>query len=46
MLSFIEKKLISLGKKYFSIPLKHLLYYPEIPGVFRTQIDNEHEQAP
>jgi len=43
MLSFIEKKLISLGKKYFSIPLKHLLYYPEIPGVFRTQIDNEHE---
>jgi hypothetical protein len=46
MLSLIEKKLISLGKKYFSIPFEHLPYYPEIPSAFHTQIDNEHEQAP
>ncbi len=32
VLSLTEKKLISLGKKYFSIPLEHLLYYPEIRG--------------
>jgi hypothetical protein len=34
VLSLTKKKLISLGKKYFSIPLKHLSYYLEIPGVF------------
>jgi hypothetical protein len=32
VLSFTKKKLISLGKKYFLIPLEHLPYYPEIPG--------------
>lgn len=46
VLSLIEKKLISLGNKNFSIPLEHLPYYPKIHGAFHTQIDNEHEQAP
>lgn len=46
VLSFTEKKLISLGNKYFSIPLEHLPYYPKIPSVLRVQIDDEHEQAP
>jgi hypothetical protein len=36
VLLLIEKKLISLGRKYFSIPLEHLPYYPEIPGVLRA----------
>jgi hypothetical protein len=35
-----------MGKKYFSIPLNHLPYYPEIPGALYTQIDNEQEQVP
>ncbi len=46
ILSFTKKKLISMGKKYFSIPLNHLPYYPEIPGALYTQIDNEQEQVP
>jgi len=37
---------MSLGKKYFSIPLEHLPYYLEILGVLHEQIDDEHEQAP
>jgi hypothetical protein len=36
MLSLTKKKLISLGKKYFLIPLEHLLYYPKILGAFRA----------
>ncbi len=36
VLSLIEKKPISLGKKYFSIPLEHLLYYLKILGAFYT----------
>ncbi len=32
VLSLVEKKLISLGKMYFSIPLEHMSYYPKIPG--------------
>jgi hypothetical protein len=46
VLSLIEKKLISLGKKYFSIPLEHLPYYPEIPSALYAQIDNEQKQEP
>jgi hypothetical protein len=45
VLSVTAKKLISLGKKYFSIPFEHLLYYPEILGAFRAQINDEQEQA-
>jgi hypothetical protein len=41
VLSFTEKKPISLGKKYFLIPLKHLLYYPEILSAFHAQINDE-----
>ncbi len=41
--SLTKKKLISLGKKYFSIPLKHLPDYPEICGALRTQIDDKQE---
>jgi hypothetical protein len=41
VLSLIEKKLISLSKKYLSIPLEHLPYYPKIFGAFRAQIDDE-----
>jgi hypothetical protein len=36
VLSLIKKKLISLGKKHFSIPLEHLSYYPEILGAFHA----------
>lgn len=43
MLSLTEKKLISVGKKYFSIPLEHLLYYPQILRALCAQIDNKQE---
>jgi hypothetical protein len=37
--------LISLGKKYFSILLQDLLYYPEIPLILRAQLNQtEHNQ--
>ncbi len=36
VLSLINKKLISLGTKYFLITLKHLPDYPKILGAFRT----------
>jgi hypothetical protein len=36
MLSLTEKKLISLDKKYFLIPLEHLSYYPKILGVLHA----------
>jgi hypothetical protein len=32
VLSLTEKKLISLGNKYFSIPPKRMSYYLEIPS--------------
>jgi hypothetical protein len=46
LLSLTEKKLISLGKKYLSIPLKHLPHYPKIPSALCTQFNNEQEQVP
>jgi hypothetical protein len=46
VLSFTKKKLISLGKKYFSIALEHLPYYLEIPSALYTQIDNEQKLVP
>jgi hypothetical protein len=46
VLSLTEKKLISLSKKYFSIPFEHLSYYLTIPSAFHVQIDDEREQAP
>jgi hypothetical protein len=48
-LTLSNKKLISLGKKYFSILPQDLLYYLEIPLTLRAQLDQtEHnqEQAP
>ncbi|CAK9217450.1 unnamed protein product [Sphagnum troendelagicum] len=36
VLSLTKKKLISLGKKHFSIPLEHLSYYPEILDAFHA----------
>jgi hypothetical protein len=41
VLSLTENKLISLGKKYFSIPFEHMPYYLEIPSALRVQIDDE-----
>jgi len=46
VLSLIEKKLISLGKKSLSIPLEHLPYYPEIPSALYAQIDDQQKQEP
>jgi hypothetical protein len=47
-LTLSNKKLISLGKKYFSILPQDLLYYPDIPLTLRAQLDqteHNHEQA-
>jgi hypothetical protein len=38
-LNLSNKKLISLGKKYFLIPPQDLPYYPEIPLTLRVQLD-------
>jgi hypothetical protein len=44
-LTYFNKKLISLGKKYFSILPQGLLYYPEIPLTLHAQLDQmEHNQ--
>jgi hypothetical protein len=49
LLTLFNKKLISLGKKYFSIPLEDLPYYLEIPLTLRAQLDQtkqNQEQGP
>ncbi|CAK9219407.1 unnamed protein product [Sphagnum troendelagicum] len=46
VLSLIEKKPISLGKKCLSIPLEHLPYYPKIPSALCVQIDDDQKQEP
>jgi hypothetical protein len=43
VLSLTKKKPISLGKKYFLIPLEHLPYYPKILGAFHAQINDKQE---
>jgi len=39
LLTLFNKKLISLSKKYFSIPPQDLPYYPEIPLTLRAQFN-------
>jgi hypothetical protein len=39
LLTLSNKKLISLGKKNFSIPPQDLPYYPEIPLTLCAQLD-------
>ena len=45
-LTLPNKKLVSLGKKYFSIPPEFLEYYPALPADVRSQIDNNHSDEP
>jgi hypothetical protein len=42
-LTLFSKKLISLGKKYFSIPPQDMPYYHEIPLTLRAQLDQMEE---